>query len=103
MDIDKYTGRVDWGTQFNAVAQFPVIANRIFKTKNDMDAYVNNTSASKSCIPGLLLHVIDDENVNNNATYKTFETNDLVTYPSGLKTEKFGETKPIQITGDDVE
>ncbi|WQJ53778.1 MAG: hypothetical protein [Wendovervirus sonii] len=67
VDIEKYTVKANWGTQFNPVAQFPVIANRIFKTKAEAIAYLSDNSDSKSAIPGLILRIIGDSPANNGA------------------------------------
>lgn len=66
-NIDNYTIKSQWGTQFNPTAKFPVIANRIFETLNDANNYIASTAANASAIPGLVLSVIEDGN--NNGVY----------------------------------
>lgn len=66
-NIDNYTIKAGWGTQFKAAAKFPVIANRIFETLAQAQAYIESTAADASAIPGLVLSVIEDNN--NNGAY----------------------------------
>lgn len=92
IDIDKYTIKANWGTQFNPVAQFPVIANRIFKTLAEATAYLSDTSDSRSAIPGLILRVIEDSVSLNNGAYLVVEDE------SATSTNKMRMTKLM--TGD---
>ena len=68
-NIDNYTIKAGWGTQFKAAAKFPVIANRIFETLAQAQAYIESTAADASAIPGLVLTVIEDTNTTNNGAY----------------------------------
>lgn len=65
-NIDNYTIKTGWGTQFKAAAKFPIIADRIFATLAEVQAYISSTAADASAIPGLVLSVIED-GINNGA------------------------------------
>lgn len=67
-NISNYTIKTGWGTQFKASAKFPVIADRIFATLAEAQAYIASTAADASAIPGLVLSVIED-GANNGAYF----------------------------------
>ena len=56
-----------WTFSFEANGKYPMIANRIFATKADAEAYIDDTTLNATAIPGLILRVIEDDEANNGA------------------------------------
>lgn len=56
-----------WGQSFNATGKFPIIAKRVWKTYNDMIAFVSDTS--DVCTAGLVLTVVNDADAKKNGAY----------------------------------
>lgn len=97
---------IPFDTLYIASLRKPLEANRIFKTKAHMLAYIedrlndngtineNSTESTvKTALPGLILTVIDDEDSNNNGMYY-IENADPETTP-GLSASKINITGPI--------
>lgn len=111
--IGKYDVQLEYANLITQITRTPLEANRIFKTKEHMLAYINDqllldgtinrdgegnpTSIGdtiKSAIPGLILTVInDDEDPNNNGMYY-IENADPNNTP-GLSASKINITGPI--------
>ena len=56
-----------WTFAFEANGKYPVIANRIFATKAGAEAFIADTTANATAIPGLILRVVEDTTANNGA------------------------------------
>ena len=56
-----------WVFSFEANGKYPMIANRIFATKAGAEAFIADTTANATAIPGLILRVIEDTPANNGA------------------------------------
>lgn len=56
-----------WTFSFEANGKYPMIANRIFATKAGAEAFIADTTANATAIPGLILRVIEDTAANNGA------------------------------------
>lgn len=110
--IGAYNAKTQNTTLYIQNNRMPLEANRIFKTKAHMLAYINDqllldgtinrdgegnpTSIGdtiKSAIPGLILTVINDEDSNNNGMYY-IENADPNNTP-GLSASKINITGPI--------
>lgn len=93
-NIDNYTIKTGWGTQFKASAKFPVIANRIFATLAEAQSYIDSTAADASAIPGLVLSVIEDGN--NNGAYIVIGTDGNLSLKKLADTDTAGEDNVIE-------
>lgn len=95
-----------WTLTWKASGRYPIVADRIFATLVDAQAYIDDTSATASACEGLLLSVINDTVTNNNGVYyvksvantdpkygKISDTGELV---------KVGST-PDAVTNDDID
>ena len=56
-----------WTFAFEANGKYPMIANRIFATKAGAEAFIADTTANATAIPGLILRVVEDTAANNGA------------------------------------
>ena len=56
-----------WGSSFNTTKKIPVIAKRVWQTYEDMFNYVSD--ANDTCIAGIVLTVVNDEDVTKNGAY----------------------------------
>ena len=96
----------DFTTQYRHLTRYTLEANRIFKTKAHMLAYIEDRinadgtisdtvtdDTIKSALPGLILRVINDPNPNDNGMYY-IENADPETTP-GLSAAKINITGPI--------
>lgn len=92
-NIDNYTIKTGWGTQFKAAAKFPVIADRIFATLAEVQAYITSTAADASAIPGLVLSVIEDGA--NNGAYLVTGTDGNLSLSKLADTASAGEDNVI--------
>ena len=93
-NIDNYTIKTGWGTQFKAAAKFPVIADRIFATLAEVQAYITSTAADASAIPGLVLSVIEDGA--NNGAYLVTGTDGNLSLSKLADTNTAGEDNIIE-------
>ena len=93
-NIDNYTIKTGWGTQFKAAAKFPVIADRIFATLAEVQAYIASTAADASAIPGLVLSVIEDGA--NNGAYLVTGTDGNLSLSKLADTNTAGEDNIIE-------
>lgn len=92
-NIDNYTIKTGWGTQFKAAAKFPIIADRIFATLAEVQAYITSTAADASAIPGLVLSVIEDGA--NNGAYLVTGTDGNLSLSKLADTASAGEDNVI--------
>lgn len=73
MDKNIYTYKtpkqvnLPWGETFSMVKKAPAVANRIFTTLNDAQAYVDNINDSAT--EGIRITVLNDSEINNNGVY----------------------------------
>lgn len=58
-----------WTLTWKASGRYPIVADRIFATLADAQAYVDDKSATASATGGLLLSVINDAVAKNNGVY----------------------------------
>ena len=58
-----------WTLTWKASGRYPIVADRIFATLADAQAYVDDTSATASATGGLVLSVISDSVAKNNGVY----------------------------------
>lgn len=58
-----------WTLTWKASGRYPIVADRIFATLADAQAYVDDTSAKASATGGLILSVISDSVAKNNGVY----------------------------------
>lgn len=104
--IGVYDAKTQNTTLYIQNNRMPLEANRIFKTKAHMLAYIEDRinadgtisdtvtdDTVKSALPGLILRVINDEDPNNNGMYY-IENADPETTP-GLSASKINITGPI--------
>lgn len=110
--IGKYDVQLEYANLITQITRTPLEANRIFKTKAHMEAYINDqllldgtinidengnpTSIGdtiKSALPGIILTVINDEDPNNNGMYYIENADPNVT--PGLSANKINITGPI--------
>ena len=56
-----------WTFSFEANGKYPMIANRIFATKAGAEAFIADSTANATAIPGLILRVVEDTTANNGA------------------------------------
>ena len=69
-DIDKnFNGmtKYGWPLTFQMTGKFPLLAKRIFPTKDAAEAYINDLN--DTAIPGIILTVVDDTTESNNGAY----------------------------------
>ena len=57
----------NWGETFNMSVKAPVIANRVFDTFADAQAYVDDIEANST--EGIRITVLNDPNIDNNGVY----------------------------------
>lgn len=65
-----------WVFTFQPNGKYPVIDNRIFVSKEDALAYINDPTSS--AIPGLILRVIEDNDIDNNGAYLVEKDEDML-------------------------
>ena len=89
-----------WPSTFKASNRFPIVANRVFATLANAQAYVDDTAADASAYAGIVLAVVQDTIAKNNGVYyvqsHAVETDDLEKYPNGIipgKLVKVGGTE----------
>ena len=58
-----------WTLTWKASGRYPIVADRIFATLADAQAYVDDISATASATGGLVLSVINDTTAKNNGVY----------------------------------
>ena len=58
-----------WTLTWKASGRYPIVADRIFATLADAQAYVDDVSATASATGGLIISVINDETAKNNGVY----------------------------------
>ena len=58
-----------WTLTWKASGRYPIVADRIFATLADAQAYVDDTSATASATGGLIISVISDSIAKNNGVY----------------------------------
>lgn len=63
----KLQSNLNWGETFKMSRKAPAVANRIFKTKEDAQAYVDDLNDSAT--EGIRVSVIGDSDSNNNGLY----------------------------------
>lgn len=69
-DIDKnFNGmtKYGWPLTFQMTGKFPLLAKRIFPTKDAAEAYINDLN--DTAIPGIILTVVEDTTESNNGAY----------------------------------
>ena len=76
-----------WTFTFEVNGKYPMIANRIFATKAGAEAFIADTTANATAIPGLILRVIEDTNIANNGAYLVEKDSETA---SGLKLTRIG-------------
>ena len=76
-----------WTFTFEVNGKYPMIANRIFATKAGAEAFIADTTANATAIPGLILRVIEDTNIANNGAYLVEKDSEAA---SGLKLTRIG-------------
>lgn len=78
------TNNTTWPLTFKASDRFPIVANRVFATLANAQAYVNDTEVGASAYPGIVLTVVQDTPEKNGVYYvksvatKTGEVGELV-------------------------
>lgn len=89
-----------WPSTFKASNRFPIVANRVFATLANAQAYVDDTAADASAYAGIVLAVVQDTTAKNNGVYyvqsHAVKTDDLENYPNGIipgKLVKVGGTE----------
>ena len=65
--ITDKQSNMSWTITWKAAGRYPIVADRIYDTLADAQAYVDDLSATASAIPGLVLSVVNDEK--NNGIY----------------------------------
>ena len=83
-----------WTFSFEANGKYPMIANRIFATKAGAEAFIADTTANATAIPGLILRVIEDTAANNGPYLVEKDAK----APSGLKLTRI-VTGTVDISG----
>ena len=83
-----------WTFSFEANGKYPMIANRIFATKAGAEAFIADTTANATAIPGLILRVIEDTTANNGPYLVEKDSK----APSGLKLTRI-VTGTVDISG----
>ena len=58
-----------WPSTFKASNRFPIVANRVFATLANAQAYVDDTAADASAYAGIVLAVVQDTTAKNNGVY----------------------------------
>jgi hypothetical protein len=58
-----------WTLTWKASGRYPIVADRIYSTLAQAQAYVDDKSATASAIPGLVISVVDDPIAKNNGVY----------------------------------
>lgn len=58
-----------WTLTWKASGRYPIVADRIFATLADAQAYVDDVTATASATSGLILSVISDDIAKNNGVY----------------------------------
>ena len=58
-----------WTLTWKASGRYPIVADRIYSTLAQAQAYVDDKSATASAIPGLVISVVDDAIAKNNGVY----------------------------------
>ena len=58
-----------WPSTFKASNRFPIVANRVFATLANAQAYVDDTAADASAYAGIVLAVVQDTIAKNNGVY----------------------------------
>lgn len=86
-----------WTFTFEVNGKYPMIANRIFATKAGAEAFIADTTANATAIPGLILRVIEDTTIGNNGAYLVEKDSEAA---SGLKLTRIGA---LDISGEIVE
>lgn len=67
--IAKSQSNLPWTITWKASSRYPIIADRIYDTLADAQAYVDDNSASASATAGLILTVLNDPTPKNNGVY----------------------------------
>ena len=58
-----------WTLTWKASGRYPIVADRIYETLAQAQAYVDDKSATASAIPGLVISVVNDSVAKNNGVY----------------------------------
>ena len=100
IDNNKFTNQTNlgWTFAFEANGKYPMIANRIFATKAGAEAFIADTTANATAIPGLILRVIEDTAANNGPYLVEKDSK----APSGLKLTRI-VTGTIDISGEMID
>ena len=72
IDVELKTlkqNNTSWPLTFKASNRFPIVANRVFATLENAQAYIDDTAADASAYPGIVLAVVQDEIAKNNGVY----------------------------------
>lgn len=100
-----------FGLTFNATGKAPLIAKRIFETYNDALSYAQDDL--DSCVPGLILGVINDTNDDNNGAWfvksigssaeleKVGSDVDLTNYYTKSETQQYVSSRIVDDTADE--
>ena len=98
---NKFTSQTNlgWTFAFEANGKYPMIANRIFATKAGAEAFIGDTTANATAIPGLILRVIEDSTVANNGAYLVEKDLEAA---SGLKLTRI-VTGTLDISGEMID
>lgn len=90
--VTKKQSNMSWTITWKAAGRYPIVADRIYATLADAQAYVDDTSATASAVPGLVISVVNDPIEKNNGIYyvsKIANTED--TEKSGFPLSATGE------------
>ena len=58
-----------WTLTWKASGRYPIVADRIYASLADAQAYVDDTSATASATKGLIISVVGDSTAKNNGVY----------------------------------
>lgn len=67
--VTKKQSNMSWTITWKAAGRYPIVADRIYATLADAQAYVDDTSATASAVPGLVISVVNDPIEKNNGIY----------------------------------
>ncbi len=93
-----------WNLTLKALGRYPLIADRIFETLADAQAYVNDTNPGASATEGLIISVIKDTDKNNGVYYissipsEAGETGELIKVGGTETEEAKNYTKAVELS-----
>ncbi len=74
---------LNWAQTFRMTLRAPAIANRIFDTLEHAQAYINDYSDKASAVPGIILCVTSDSNIDNNGMWLVLSVKDSSSAAAG--------------------